>query len=350
MNRYCRLSLAVAALALAVRVTHACDDPVFQYALTNWPRGTYQVLQYHRPESSEGTGAEQVFAQAPGGGSANYVFHQVDVAKLGEAPPGSLAGRAWDRHKEKALPFYVVVAPNGKELFAGPMTAEDAEGLVRSGQRSRLAKDLAGGKEGLLLLLTGSDDGENGKARQTVESAIEHLKEAGHDVGWMVVKRGDPDEAWLVRQLLAAGRDLASIKRPMLFGVFGKGYVLEPYTGDRITPTAVDTLVAFFKGPCTCDVMYEVSGLDLLTDFDWRAAVSDEPAPDERPYYSLLIEAPLDEPEEVDAAPAPGTGPVPAGPEPSGGTLTRNVLIAAGCLVVIATVTGWLVLKARPAS
>ena len=350
MNRYCRLSLAVAALTLAVRVAHACDVPVFQHALTNWPRGTYQVLQYHRPESSAETDAQQVLAHAAGGGSANYVFHKVDVTELGEAPSGSLARRAWDRHKEEELPFYVVVAPNGKELFAGPMTAEDAEGLVRSGHRSRLAKDLAGGKEGLLLLLTGTDDGESGKARQTVESAIEHLKETGHAVGWMVVKRGDPDESWLVRQLLAAGRDLASIKKPMLFGVFGKGHVLEPYAGDRITPTAVDTLIAFFNGPCTCDVMYEVSGLDLLTDFDWRAAVSDEPAPDERPYYSLLIEVPLDEPEGVDASAASGTGPVPEGLEPSGGKLTRNVLIAAGCLVVIAAVTGWLVLKARPAS
>ncbi|MCK4283270.1 MAG: hypothetical protein KAX44_03050 [Candidatus Brocadiae bacterium] len=342
----CRVLLvAVAALALGVLAAEACEMPLYQYSLEYWPRESYCVFEYYGPEMAGGADVAGLVAGSAGGGKANVEFRRADVTLLADAHPGSLVRRVWERHEGLAAPFCVVVAPNGSEIFAGPMGTRDAELLVRSPQRHRLAQLLAEGKEGLLLLLTGSHPDASNRARQSVETALQQAGQAGHDVGWMVVDRQDPDEVWTVRQLLAVRPDLALIGEPMLFGVFGRGRVVEPRVGEQITAGAVADLIEFFNAPCACDVVYEILSVDLLTDFHWPVAASEGPVEDERPYYSLF--APPPRPQQIES---PAAAPTPAVAAPAGGGLFRNALVALGCLAVVAFTAGFLVLKRRTGS
>ncbi len=319
--------------------------PLYQYSLEYWPRENYSVFEYYDPEMAGGADVAGLFAQSASDGKANVEFRRADVTLLADAHPDSLLRRVWERHEGQAVPFCVVVAPNGTEIFAGPMDTRDAELLLRSPQRRRLAQLLAEGKEGLLLLLTGSHPDASNRARQSVETALQQAGQAGHEVGWMVVDRQDPDEVWTVRQLLAVKADLPLTDEPMLFAVFGRGRVAEPRVGEQITADAVADLIEFFNAPCTCEAMYEAPSVDLLTDFLWPVSAPVGPVEDERPYYSLFAPPP-----RLPQIESPAVAPTPAVAAPSGGGLFRNALIALGCLAVVAFAAGFLVLKRRTES
>ena len=92
--------------------------------------------------------------------------------------------------------------------------------------------------------------------------------------GLVEVRRDDPAEKWLVRQALSVESDLAGFDSPMVFPVFGRGHVMEPYLGKGITTANLAEVAAFMRGPCACEVKDSSAGVDLLTDQDWVAALS----------------------------------------------------------------------------
>jgi len=348
MKTTCGVAAVVLALAVAAGVAHACDYPVYEYSLLHWARQNYHVFQFQIEDPQTVAPAELALSQLADGGRANLVHHKLDPDRTGEMPVGALPRRIWERHEGEGLPLYVVVTPNGDELFAGALSADDVAQLVMSEARLKLAALLNGGKEGLLLLLTGADESATTGARQIVESALERAREAGDDVGWLIVDREDPGEEWLVRQLVSVRPDLPAISSPMLFGVFGKGYAVEPFTGQEITAEAVQAFVGLFKGPCSCDLVYQILGANLLTDYDWDAVAYGESVVDDSPYYSLLA-APQQDPEPAPTANAPRTEVAGARPqsEGSGGAIVRNIAVTFACMAAAVVAVGMLVLKRR---
>jgi hypothetical protein len=331
MNALGKLAASLSAWALAAGAACACDDPVYLHALENWPRRPYQVLQYGGTEpAAPGSALSRLAAQ----GQANVAFSLVDVARLDRLPVDAPVRRAWEERQQASLPFYVVLAPDGSQLYSGPMTAEETGPLARSPQRAKLAKLLSAGKEGALVLLTGRDADATSRAKRTLESALEQAEAAGHDVGCMVVDRTDPEEVWLVRQLLAVHGDQPGLDEPMLFGAFGKAHVMVPHVGAGITSEAIARLIRFLKGPCACDEVACAQGVDLLTDYDWAKYSSHEPAADERPYYSLLAPKYNQPPESP-----------PRPPLFAQIGLVRNTAIAIIGVAAVALIAGYLILS-----
>jgi len=284
--------LPLAALVLG-GVSDACDVPVYAYALEHWPRQTYHVLRFALSDQTVGAVADAPMAHA------NMAVHDIAPSRIADYPENSLVLRVWQRHRSDPLPLDVVVAPNGRELFSGRLTAAEVGHLVTSPAREQLVDLLGAGKQGVLLLLTGSDGRSNQLARETIDSVLCAAREAGHDVGMLVVAREDAAERWLVRQLLTVRRGLENVDAPMLFPVFGRGCILAPLVARRISPKAAMAFIAFFNGPCTCDIRGEYATLDLLTDHDWQSAASGGPLDDERPYYSLLAPAAVQQPPDA---------------------------------------------------
>ncbi|MBC7288368.1 MAG: hypothetical protein H5T86_10050 [Armatimonadetes bacterium] len=88
-----------------------------------------------------------------------------------------------------------------------------------------------------------------------------------------------------MRALLQVEHGLEKTNAPVLYGVFGRGHVLEPFVGAAITLDNALQLIAYMNGPCTCELKAANPGMDLLTSVNWAertaaaAPVRDRPEP-----------------------------------------------------------------------
>ncbi len=270
--------LTAGCCVLLVANAFACDTPVYDYTIHNWPRAPYQMRYFHDGDAAQDSEVNAAL-RAAAGGDANVTFEVVDVRQIGS--PANR--RVWERHSSADLPLYVLTTPRGLDLYAGDLDAPTLKVIIRSPKRRRLAEMLAGGKHGAMVVLMGHNAAENSAVRDVVKQVAESAKDAGCELGVVEVNRSDAAERWFVRQLLLVEDDLSEIPGAMVFGAFGRGYVLPPYLGKGITKANLQHLVDFINGPCSCDVKAANPGVDLLTDWDWEAHLADwsggEPAP-----------------------------------------------------------------------
>jgi hypothetical protein len=267
------LAWLAAGVVIAACAALACDTPVYEYTIQHWQRDRYYVHYFHegKPAADDAQVNQYLERVARGTeGHVNLGFASVDVTKLGEASPLGQR-RIWSRHKSDRLPFHVITSPRGGEVFAGRLDAQTSRTLVGSPKRTDLAEQLCEGRQGVLVTLLGPDQGENAAAQKTVSEIVARSRSENLDVGVLRVARDDARERWFVRQLLAVEDDLKDIPKPMVFGAFGRGYVLPPYLGKGITARNMAELVAFINGPCACEIKASNPGADLLTDWDWEA-------------------------------------------------------------------------------
>jgi len=268
-----RRSLLALASVLALPCAHACDTPVWQYAMLNWEPEPYIVAYFHAgAEDPADAEVNTRLSQAATGpeSPANISFVSIDVADPSRVLPGYLRA-ALDAAGDRPLPYHVVIAPNGKPVRTGRLAPRDLDALRDSPARRSLVKLLSDRAQGVLIVLSGTDADRTRGAEETVRAAIDDARAQGATTAWMSVDRKSPDEAWLVRALLAIEPDLADLTEPMVFGVFGRGYSLPPYVGPGITAENMTELTLFMNGPCTCEIKESNEGMDLLTAFDWRA-------------------------------------------------------------------------------
>ena len=335
---------ALAALLMSAVGAMACDVPVYRYTLDNWQRDSYLAYYFHdggpRPaDAAVNRYLERVAAGREG--RANLTFASVDVSKIASAEYSDQQRKAWSRVETDRLPVHVVVTPTGGKLFVGKLDVGTARSLVGSPKRDEVAKQLCQGKQGLLLLLLGPSDQENAAAQRALRDAVAAARTKEMDVGVVEVSRGDPREKGLVQQLLKLEGDLSELKDPMVFGVFGRGHVMEPYVGKGITKGNLLELAVFMNGPCSCDVKTSSAGMDLLTSYDWgnriaslppASEVAGQPTAADRPARSYLF----DVGDQAAGAPSAGAKPSAAAPEqarkslPAGRPATGKSGTAAG--------------------
>ncbi len=309
----------VAALTIGA-VAYACETPVFEYTIENWPRDSYVVRYFHEGGEASRDAEVNAYLDRVGRGAeghANLSFKRVDVATPGGVT-GRVEERIWREHPDQPRPFHAVVSPKGHELFVGRLALDDAKALVSSPGRDRLAKELARGTYGTLLLVAGSDSSENSAARKALRQVIEKSRADEAEVGSVEVRRDDPAERWLVRQVMALESDLADLGNAMVFPVFGRGHVMEPYLGKGITVRNLDEVIAFMVGPCACEVKSASIGMDILTDFDWSKRKRGAAEPVAAPSFALfdIKEAAPPEP-IVSMRPRQTTASRPSVPEPA---------------------------------
>lgn len=277
-----RLSLAgvvVTGLLFVARVCKACDTPVYAYTMQMWVPDPYRVFYFHNGREDPADAAvNRLLAEAAEDpdGKANLRFTSVAVTNLSET---SAAGKVFERNRSRTLPFHVVVSPRGLDITAERLTVATAKAILHSPQRARLSELLCSGKHGVLVLLIGSNADEAERARVAVRTAMAQAAEGGADVGLLEIKRDDPTEKWFVRQMLAVEDDLKDLPQTMLFGVFGRGHILEPFVGRGISRENVLDLIGFMGGPCACEVKEIAPGTDLLITCNWnQAAVEWDPS------------------------------------------------------------------------
>ncbi len=305
-----RVVCLLGATLLVMGVAQACDIPVYHYTIQMWQRDAYHVYCFYRgTEETAATSVNQYLGRSAQGiqGHANLIFTRVNVNKLDSVEYTDQDRQIWMRHQSRPLPLYVILTPRWTELFVGSLELDAARALIDSPKRRQIAEQLWQGKHGLLLLLLGPNETENATAQETVRGVLAEVEARDTEIGLVEVARDDAQEQWLVQQLLRLEDDLADLDSTMIFPVFGRGHVLEPYLGKGITKENLLEIVAFMGGPCSCEVKASSAGMDLLTNYDWQTQVANWPQPAEAPLPSLLFDIPTGADTEAGAsAPVPG--------------------------------------------
>jgi hypothetical protein len=309
-----RIALGAIACGLPA-VGWACDTPVYRYAIYHWTAAPYHVVYFKQvtPRASDGEIARLVGKLGEGDAPANLVLDTFDPThdKIDEMPEPVQA--AWKARKD-AKPAYLVLTPQGVENFAGRLETSMLREMTDSPARQKLCKQLDGGKAVVFLFVPGKEPAENHRARKAVEelpaqagtarvspsgfpspvSPGGHAGQAGPaedasaratpvELGLIEVSRSDPAEKWLIRAMMSVEPDLAGlVDQPMVFAVYGRARVLEPYVGKGITVDNLTQLVDFVTGACSCQVKDANPGVDLLTTWNWdataeRMAAKDSP-------------------------------------------------------------------------
>lgn len=305
-NLFMRLLLVVFSVVAFVLPTLACDTPVYRYAMYKWTPAPYAIFHLHSGEPSDSFQSLQATIEKLGDFDApidtNLVVVDIDTSDKNLLLPRAVQ-EAWDARPEGAADVVsYLVSPKGGIVAEGDFTDPAYfAGLLDSPARQEIMDQLGQGKTGVLVFLTSSDEAETLGAELLVKEFIAQMAEgripaiavdsaaadattetspkadpadaivpdAAKDVGFVRVDRNNPEEAWLVRMLLAVEPGLDAFEKPMLFPVFGRGRALEPLIGAGISQQNLHISIDFVSGACSCTVADENPGVDLLTQADW---------------------------------------------------------------------------------
>jgi hypothetical protein len=290
-----RAALIVLGLAVAA---HACNVPVFRFALERWRPDLYRVTVFHRGALSNADRALITPLEEPqDNAQLNLTIRTLDVAELDPADQVQFS-----EHAKATLPMLVVQYPAhlriAEPAWSAPLSKESVALLTDSPIRRELVKRLTNGQTAVWLLLEGGDRESDDAAAKLVQEQIEQLRtklklpeltDSSEDkllsatplqVAFSVlrVSRGDAEQP-LIQMLLHSESDLAERSDPMVFPVFGRGRVLFPLIGAGVTAENIHDLAAFLVGACSCEVKEQNPGFDLLLAANWDNLLAQDGVP-----------------------------------------------------------------------
>jgi len=361
-SRIAVLVFALSCLALPVLECHACNVPVFRYALERWPGDVFEVVVFHRGRlTQQAQGAVDVLDKASfrGEGFGNFDVTMVDL----DAKPHASLLKLWQSQREAKPPWMVVRYPFRTQIekspFSTPLTVESVKKLIESPARSEIANRIVKGEVAVWVLLESGDKEKDDRVEAFMKEQFGKLAEIlqlpeltdadrelmadaeggpplGVTFSVLRLSRNDPRELALVNMLLDSEDDLRTFSEPIVFPVFGRGRALYALVGDGINEDNVTEGCAFLVGPCSCQAKALNPGTDLLMHVDWESGLFGEWTAEEETPSVIGVPSPEATSETASAQPD-----APAAETESGefeGALVRNtvVVLAVGLGVVIA--------------
>jgi hypothetical protein len=345
---------------------HACNIPVFRYALEHWPADPYQIVLFHRGplSSADQAAVAQLEKDAT---EANCTLQRVDLAQRPEPAMQEL----FQAQHAPELPWLVVRYPDNShttaaDAWTGHLSTDAAHALLDSPVRKKISRQLQAGDCIAWVLLESGDRAKDAAVDLLLHAELRHMKESLRlperqpddqpaqpelpplrlSFSVVHVSRQDPAERVLVRMLLSTEPDLAERTEPMVFPIYGRGRVLYALVGAGIDANNLRRTSAFLTGACSCEVKRENPGTDLLLTADWGSLGQRD------------LDAKLPGPPTVgERVPIPGTTLPPAHPpaeaDPPADAAppsrwTRNLLIGVVVLAaLLVLVTGTFALRFR---
>jgi hypothetical protein len=333
--------VALVAALVCVPAVLACSTPVFQYALEYWSADLYDVvISEHGPVRPGIMTAAMAVVQGEGEGVANIALRSREEADLasGEARltvrfPGHPPGMA--------------------PLWTGPWSADSLRSIVDSPLRDRLADELLRGATAVFLFLPCGEEEADQAARARLLATLDELSRTlelpPQDEGLtgitedssapvapairlpvLDVPRDAPAEDFLRAMLRASEPDLADLREPMVFPVFGRGRLLYAIVGRGINRDVLAETCMFLTAACSCQVKAQNPGIDLLLRADWERVLGALPVVEEElPPLSGLAAAST-APEVLPPEPPPSAVVTPEAPRVR---VARRTALVAGVLI-----------------
>jgi len=294
MKKTLWMLLLVAFSVLLQMDVHACQVPVYRYAMENWSASPFQVTVFHRGPLT--ASQKEAFDWLPKEGSTptipvNIAAHDVDLLA-----PDPVGAGLWSIQGNPELPWVVVEFPPQDQMagpaWTGKLDLNVMKSLVDSPVRRDLARRLLRGDSAVWILVQ-KDDAKAAQTIASVEAELRKLEttlklpapEKGMEsqslptglkiplkIGFstILVREDDPAEKMFLQILRQTSRqsvpgDAAVVAYP----VFGRGRCLGGHAGDDLTPEVIEKTCSFIIGACSCMVKSQNPGVDLLMLVKW---------------------------------------------------------------------------------
>lgn len=320
-------------LLLFVSAGHACNVPVFRYALERWESDLYTAYVFHKGELNEDSKAAVKFLrdrQADAESSPNLDVQTVDLDATKDEELKGLYGK----QKDAELPWVVLAYPFQARLaataWAGKLTMDSAKAIVDSPSRRETVRRILKGQSSVWVLIESGDKEKDDAAELTLKKQFVELKKvlqlpeqldygaaAGPDGATGIplrldfslirVSRKSPEERVFISMLMNTEEDLHEyVGQPMTFPIFGRGRALYACIGKGINEDIIGEACAFITGACSCQVKEQNPGTDLLLsvtweEFVWGDIVVDKALPPLSGAGDLIAGTPVDEGTEAEA-------------------------------------------------
>lgn len=155
----------------------ACDTPVYRYAMYRWEPAPYEIYYFHaQPVSPAATALHEQIEELRDGQfvRANLylqVVNSQDDGDLKNLPPD--VREAWLAREEKPDSAYVIVNPQGQQIYTGDLAKKDLQQLIESPVRTKIHGLLQSGHAAVMVVLHGKDPAANAAAEKQVAKMIE---------------------------------------------------------------------------------------------------------------------------------------------------------------------------------
>ncbi len=327
--------VAVTLFTIFAITTHACDTPVFRYALEKWAPENYRMLVFSEEERNEETDAVLSVLDK---NSVNIAIKEINLTELKngfDAEQYKFKGvkkeyrkskeqikcertlkterYKFDRNleeynkfaKNKKLPYAVLSYPKNARvskniLWQGAPRNDVITSINQSPARTEIAKRILSGDSAVWVVVTCEDKKKNDalcsnlesylkKAEGTVTLAIpedaKKLKlETPLKLQFSILKISSTStkESFLINNLLKLsekqnGKPLTSeewkllLEQPVIIPIIGRGRAIQLFKANEITEKAVVDLCQYICGECSCEIKAQNPGMDMLFAIDWES-------------------------------------------------------------------------------
>lgn len=299
-------SISLALLAL-VGVLHACQVPVFRYALERWESDKYQLFLVS-PEQltdNERTIVDDFKKSLP---DTNLVFTEINLGALSEADLWKLP----DIDTSITTPQLFLFSPEKHNktspIVVKPLSEKSLHAIIDSPARRQIVGSLVEGQSCVWLVVHNGQPAEANKLQHTLD---QHLKSTAASIELpegiigteqrsqitqstdledvlrssiplkisfvsQVLDIQDAAESSFVATLLEGiPATIQQLDEPLIFPIFGRGRKISPITASELSLENVRNGSLYLCGACSCQVKEQNPGTDLLISEDWPAHLTD---------------------------------------------------------------------------
>ena len=289
-------------LWLAASAAHACNVPVFRYALERWQADAPEIIVFHRDDLTEQDQDAIERVRAAAESNSGMPKFDVLVRNVNDKLEPDL-GDYWQSAGEDVVVPHLLVHHRtaGIVFWEGPLAKFDPEQSIRSPVLKSLVQRTLAGDSVTWVFMRGSNAEQAAKAHEIVESELKRLQgavvlpegigEPGSEVfsevpmkvafSMLEFDAADPKETFLAQLLTRLAPEAVAEGESLVVPVFGRGRALEVLASDLIEPTLVEEITSFLCGACSCTVKEINPGFDLPLLVDWDEALFKEAIPAE---------------------------------------------------------------------
>ncbi len=305
-------------IAFMTAAAWACSVPVFRYALEHWEADPFQAIIFHRSALSAEQEAQiqALRSKADDPVRPNISITHVDVAS--EMSPELLD--VWKQQaQDTVLPQLVLRFPRSSGLNTTITTAPLADAarlhITNSPARQEIVERLGDGQSAVWVMLDSGDAVRDGATAKLLQERLDYLMgvmslpeldqldianglvsvsqdDLRLEFSLLRISRSDAAESTFTKMLLSTEPDLAAVRAPIVFPIFGRGRALYALVGKGIQAETIEQAATFLIGKCSCQVKEQNPGTDLLLTADWKALAKASPLLErELPSLAHLVQA-----------------------------------------------------------
>ncbi len=265
-------------------IANACNVPVFRYALERWQADPYPITVFF-DDSCQIRQIDSTLMQTHLNADFSFIDRSLNKGN------GYL-----ETHPEIKTPWITIqfpaTAPIQGIVWQAHANSHMMEKIITSPVRKKIGKALLNGDASVWVLLKSGRTDRDTRARNTLETSLKiaetqlQIPSTGLDIDGnpipvtdfkdyelrfdlVEIDPGESTEVILTHILRNSEPDLAAVKEPMAFPVFGRGRALYALVGNGITRKNILESCQSIINWCSCEVKALNPGLDLLINMDW---------------------------------------------------------------------------------